>query len=212
MAAKKTLDANGLHDFLVGAVASSGIASGLPVFWAIGYLAKVASTASVHVTLEELQKLTGFDRKQLTAAVKAIRNAGHRVEWHSKEDCTVTIDRKKGLKLMSPWLVNEDDAVDMSPVLDRLNELLGSSYKMTPKVGSLLRSRMRSDGMTLEELQHVVNVKVQQWKGDEKMEPFLRPSTLFGTKAIEYAQERMREDISEEQMVSKEDLSNMFAG
>ena len=212
MAAKKTLDANGLHDFLVGAVASSGIGSGLPVFWAVGYLAKKAGSSAVHVTLEELHKLTGFDRKQLTAAVKAIRTAGHRVEWHSKEDCTIKIDRNKGLKLMAPFMINPEADVDASPVLNRLNELLGTTYKMTPKVGSLLRSRMRSDGMTIEELLHVVNVKVQQWKGDEKMEPFLRPSTLFSTKAVEYAQERMREDISEEQMVSKEDLSNMFAG
>ena len=44
------------------------------------------------------------------------------------------------------------------------------------------------------------------------MEKFLRPSTLFGTKAVEYAQERKREEIADEKKVSKEDLSRMFAG
>jgi uncharacterized phage protein (TIGR02220 family) len=212
MAAKKTLDANGLQDFLLGAVASSGIASGLPVFWAVGYLAKEAGSSSVHVTLDQLGKITGYSRSELTAAVKAIRVAGHRVEWHSKEDCTVTIDRAKGLKLMGPWMIEPEADVDASPVLDRLNELMGTKYRMTPQVGGMLRARMRTDKMTLEELIHVVEVKVQQWKGDEKMEGFLRPSTLFSKKAAEYAQERLREDITEEKVVSKEDLSRMWAG
>ena len=76
----------------------------------------------------------------------------------------------------------------------------------------MLRARMRDDKMTLEELLHVVNVKVQQWKGDEKMEAYLRPSTLFSKKALEYAQERLREDITDEKVVSQEDLSRMWAG
>ena len=89
---------------------------------------------------------------------------------------------------------------------------MGTNYRMTPNIGSMLRARMRQDHMTIEDLLHVVNVKVQKWKGDEKMEGFLRPSTLFGTKAVEYAQERMREDITEEKVVSKEDLSRMWTG
>ena len=212
MAAKKTLDANGLQDYLLGAVASSGIASGLPVFWAVGYLAKQAGSRAVHVTLDELGKITGYTRSELTAAVKSIRVAGHRVEWHSKEDCTVTIDTAKGLKLMGPWLIEPEADVDASPVLDKLNELMGTTYKMTPKIAGQLRARVRDDRMTLEELVHVVTVKVQQWKGSEDMEKFLRPSTLFSPKAVEYAQERLRQDITEEKVVSKEDLGRMWAG
>ena len=85
-------------------------------------------------------------------------------------------------------MIEPEADVDASPVLDRLNELMGTKYKMTPQVGGMLRARMRTDKMTLEELIHVVEVKVQQWKGDEKMEGFLRPSTLFSPKAVEYAQ------------------------
>ena len=92
---------------------------------------------------------------------------------------------------MGPWMIAPEEDVDASPVLDRLNELMGTSHKMTPTVGGMLRSRMRRDKMTLEELIHVVEVKVQQWKGTEDMEKFLRPSTLFGPKAVEYAQERL---------------------
>ena len=211
MAAKK-LDAQGLQDFLLGALASSGIASGLPVFWAVGYLAKEEGSATVHVTLDQLGKMTGYGRTELTAAVKAIRTSGHRVEWHSKEDCTITIDKSKGLKLMEPWMVPEGQEVDSSPIVDHLNATAGTSFKVTPKVGSLLRARMRDDRMTVDDLMHVINVKVEQWKGDPKMESFLRPSTLFGPKAVEYAQERLKQEITEEKVVSKEDLGRMWAG
>ncbi len=210
--AARTLDVKGLQDYLLGALASSGIGSGLPVFWAIGLKAKEGGSATVHVTLDQMSKMTGYSHKELTAAVKAIRTAGHRVEWHSKQDCTITIDKGKGQKLMEPWLVAKELDVDASPVLDRLNDLMGTTYRMTPAIGGMLRARMRQDKMTVEDLIHVVDVKVQQWKGDEKMEPYLRPSTLFSPKAAEYSQERMKQDITEEKVVSKEDLSRMWAG
>ena len=210
--AARTLDAKGLQDYLLGALTSSGIGSGLPVFWAIGLKAKEVGSATVHVTLDHLVKMTGYTQKEITASVRAIRTAGHRVEWHSKQDFTITIDKAKGQKLMEPWMVAKEMDVDASPVLDRLNELLGTKYRMTPTTGQALRARMRQDKMTVEDLIHVVNVKVQQWKGDEKMEAYLRPSTLFGPKAVEYSQERMRQDITEEKVVSKEDLSRMWAG
>ena len=44
---------------------------------------------------------------------------------------------------------------------------MGTKYRMTPQVGGMLRARMRQDKMTLDELIHVVDVKVQQWKGCE---------------------------------------------
>ena len=210
--AARTLDVKGLQDYLLGALASSGIGSGLPVFWAIGLKAKEGGSATVHVTLDQMSKMTGYSHKELTAAVKAIRTAGHRVEWHSKQDCTITIDKGKGQKLMEPWLVAKELDVDASPVLDRLNDLMGTTYRMTPAIGGMLRARMRQDKMTVEDLIHVVDVKVQQWKGDEKMEPYLRPSTLFSPTAAEYSQERMKQDITEEKVVSKEDLSRMWAG
>ena len=115
-------------------------------------------------------------------------------------------------KLVEPWMVAKELDVDASPVLDRLNELMGTTYKMNASIRGMLRARIRQDKMTVEDLIHVVNVKVQRWKGDEKMEPYLRPSTLFSPKAVEYSQERMREDITEEKVVSKEDLSRMWAG
>ena len=44
------------------------------------------------------------------------------------------------------------------------------------------------------------------------MEKYLRPSTLFGTRAVEYSQERLKGKITEEKEISREDLGRMWAG
>lgn len=213
---KPKLNSSGLQTYL-GAVAASGIADGLPVFWAIGYLVKEANSPKVQVSLDQLAAMTGYNRKQLTSAIKSIRVSGHQVDWTSKEECTVTINQEIGVELMGPFMINqkkteEEPSVDLLPPITRLNELMGTKYQLTPKTAGQLRSRITNDKMTIDELVYVVEVKCEQWKGDEKMEAYLRPSTLFGTKAIEYAQERKRNKITEEKVVSREDLSRMWAG
>ena len=218
MAKKPTLNADGLQTYL-GAVAASGIGSGLPVFWAIGYLSKQANSNVVNVQLQMLERMTGYNRKELTGALKSIRLAGHQIEWTSRAEFNITIDKTKGLALMGPWMHSNDepaseplDLEQLRPPVDRLNELMGTRYPVSVKTAGMLRSRLKIDKMTIEDLIHVVEVKCEQWKGNEDMEKFLRPSTLFGTKAVEYAQERKREEIAGEKKVSKEDLSRMFAG
>ena len=214
MAVKKTLDADSLQDFLLGAVASSGIGSGLPVFWAVGYLVKKAGTSTVQVTLDQLEEMTGYSRSECTAAVKQIRTAGHRVQWDSKTDCTITIDATKGMPLMGPWLTSEEkpQADDLRTIVDYLNQVAGTAFKWTPSVRRQLNARTTSDRMTLEELKHVIDVKCEQWKGDADMEKYMRPSTLFGTRAVEYSQERLKGAITEEKEISREDLGRMWAG
>ena len=214
MAVKKTLDADSLHEFLLGAVASSGIGSGLPVFWAVAYLVKKAGAATVPVTLDKLEEMTGYNRSECTAAVKQIRTAGHRVQWDSKTECTITIDAAKGMPLMAPWLTEEakPQAEDLHAVLEYLNQVAGTAFKWTPSVRRQLNARTTTDRMTVEELKHVIDVKCEQWKGDADMEKSLRPSTLFGTRAVEYSQERLKGRITEEKEISREDLGRMWAG
>lgn len=212
------LNADGLQTYL-GAVAASGIASGFPVFLAISYLAKQASNTTVNVSLDLLAKMTGYSRSELNAAIKALRLGGHRVDWNSKDECIITIDSSKGMKLLGPWMVEqeieaitEEESVQLNPPLDRLNELMGTSYSMSAEIAAMLRSRIKIDKMTIDQLVHVVEVKYEQWHGDPKMHNYLRPRTLFDTKAVEYAQEKKRSKITDEKLVSREDLSRMFAG
>ena len=115
------------------------------------------------------------------------------IEWTSRAEFTITIDKTKGLALMGPWMHSNDEPAsepltwNSYAAVDRLNELMGTRYPVSVKTAGMLRSRLKIDKMTIEDLIHVVEVKCEQWKGNEDMEKFLRPSTLFGTKAVEYA-------------------------
>lgn len=216
MAEKQQLNADGLQTYL-GAVAASGIGVGLPVFWAIGYLVKESNSTTVKVTLDQLSEMTGYVRKELTLALKAIRTSGHRVTWTSQDACTITIEPEVGTELLRPFMtptapVEVDAKVDLRPPLDRLNELMGTKYQLTAKTAKQINARLTADKMTIDQLVYVVDVKYDHWKGDEKMERFLRPSTLFGTKAPEYAQELRRSQITDAKVISDEDLGRMFAG
>ena len=75
-------------------------------------------------------------------------------------------------------------------VIDRvvkyLNQKTGSHYKAsTPKTRQLIKARVK-EKFTLEDFETVIDKKCAEWLGDEKMEKYLRPETLFGTKFESY--------------------------
>lgn len=63
-------------------------------------------------------------------------------------------------------------------VIQFLNEKTGRNYNATGANLELLSARIR-DGATERDLFQVIAKKTRDWRGDPKMEPFLRPKTLF---------------------------------
>ena len=71
-------------------------------------------------------------------------------------------------------------------VIEHLNAKAGTKYRAsTPKTQTLIRART-AEGFTLDDFIVVIDKKCLEWLGDEKMEKFLRPETLFGTKFESY--------------------------
>ena len=67
-------------------------------------------------------------------------------------------------------------------IIAYLNEKAGTKYKAsTPKTKTAIHARM-SEGFTVDDFKTVIDKKCAEWLGDEKMEKYLRPETLFGTK------------------------------
>lgn len=70
-----------------------------------------------------------------------------------------------------------------------LNKKTGKHYKVkTPKTVRLIRARLK-EGFTVEDFKAVIEKKCDDWLGNEKMERYLRPETLFGTKFEGYLNE-----------------------
>nr|DAW96875.1 MAG TPA: DnaD like replication protein [Caudoviricetes sp.] len=74
-------------------------------------------------------------------------------------------------------------------IISCLNEKTKKHYKAnTPKTVRLIRARLK-EGFTIEDFKAVIEKKCDDWLGNEKMERYLRPETLFGTKFEGYLNE-----------------------
>ena len=70
-------------------------------------------------------------------------------------------------------------------LIQYLNEKTGSDYK-ADKANAVRVQSLLDSGYSPDQLRTVVDKKCAEWFGDEKMRPYLRPSTLFGDKFGEY--------------------------
>lgn len=78
----------------------------------------------------------------------------------------------------------------VSQIVSFLNEQTGKSYKAaSKKTRTLIHARMK-EGFTVEDFRTVISKKCADWLNDEKMDRYLRPETLFGTKFEDYLNEK----------------------
>lgn len=63
-------------------------------------------------------------------------------------------------------------------VLNHLNEKTGRKYRPVPANMRLIQARLK-EGASPEDCIRVIDTKALEWKGNTKMEKYLRPATLF---------------------------------
>lgn len=71
-------------------------------------------------------------------------------------------------------------------IIDYLNQQTNSEFKVTSKANQALIHARLSENNTLEDFKLVIDFKTYQWLNDPKMQIYLRPKTLFGSKFDEY--------------------------
>lgn len=90
------------------------------------------------------------------------------------------------------YLNNTINNTIYSLVIDKLNILANKSYKSySKKTQQLIKARV-NEGYALEDFYKVIENKVCTWKDDPKMDQYLRPATLFGTKFESYLNEKLK--------------------
>ena len=82
------------------------------------------------------------------------------------------VNNNKPLKIENEKLIEKE-------ILEYLNKKAGKNYKPTEATLAPISARL-NEGYTKEDCLRVINTKVPQWRGDSKMDGFLRPETLFG--------------------------------
>lgn len=88
--------------------------------------------------------------------------------------------------------------VPYSEVIDYLNNACGTRYSAETKATQRLIKARFNEGKTLEDFKQVIDIKAAEWLGDAKMNQFLRPETLFGTKFEGYLNQKQIKTAGEE--------------
>lgn len=145
---------------------------------------------------EKHQNVEGMDkiREQNRLRVQKYREKQKELELpepknDSNVTCNVTVtdidkDKNKNKK--------EDKKEIYNNIVNYLNLKTGSNYRPTSnKTQQLINGRL-NDGFTIDDFKRVIDNKVSEWFGDPKMEQYLRPPTLFGTKFESYLNQSVK--------------------
>lgn len=85
---------------------------------------------------------------------------------------------------------NTKEYIPFDEVVSYLNQKTNSSYRSTSKkTQTLIRARW-NEGFRLEDFKTVIDKKSAEWLNDNKMNQYLRPETLFGTKFESYLNQK----------------------
>lgn len=68
---------------------------------------------------------------------------------------------------------------DREAVITYLNEKLGTSYKPDGKAVERVINGRLEEGYSVEDFEKVIDNMISEWGNDDRMAPYLRPSTLF---------------------------------
>lgn len=84
----------------------------------------------------------------------------------------------------------EQDTIPYQEIINYLNLKTNKHFKHnTSKTKSLIKARIK-EGFAVEDFKEVIDKKTNEWLEDSKMNCYLRPETLFGTKFESYLNEK----------------------
>ena len=87
----------------------------------------------------------------------------------------------------------EKPKIPYQDIVECLNRNAGTHYKYTTgKTQTLIHARFK-EGFTLEDFKTVIVAQCREWSQDKRMERYMRPETLFGTKFEGYLNKARKE-------------------
>ena len=96
----------------------------------------------------------------------------------TETDTETDIERDRSARAREDITYNE--------IIGYLNQKTGAKFRADAKEARRCIRARWNEGYRLEDFKSVIDKKVKEWKGDAKMQIFLRPITLFSTKFESY--------------------------
>lgn len=149
----------------------------------------VASADLTGSEVDSAQRVRKFRERQQLKALQSntdVTNSNDKLE----KELEIETELDKDKKILSGS--DEPDPVPYKEIIDYLNEKTGKRFKSgTDATKRVIRARFK-EGNSLDDFKAVIDVKATEWIGDSKMEDYLRPSTLFGTKFEGYLNQSIK--------------------
>ncbi|WP_342487417.1 phage replisome organizer N-terminal domain-containing protein [Bacillus sp. FSL M8-0266] len=157
-----------------------------------------------HQNLDALEKIREQNRKRVSKHRDKQRALQLSKPCNVTDNITVTksnaididkeLDKDKELKdiLSGNPTVNpktQESEIPFKLIVDLLNKVTGKSFRHTSAATQRLIKARWNDGFRFEDFKTVILTKTNQWLKDDKMNKYLQPTTLFGTKFEGYLNE-----------------------
>lgn len=105
------------------------------------------------------------------------------------DECSIENEKKHSHGIDNTCSIDNKNNFDYKRFIDWFNKETGKRFRDTETNRKMIRSRL-NEGYTKEDVAKVVRLKVQQWKDNQKMNKYLRFTTLFAaTNFSNYLQE-----------------------
>lgn len=149
-----------------------------------------------HQNIDGLEKIREQTRKRVAKhrELKALSDGNvtcnANVTHSNATDIDKELDKDKDIE-------KELDKEIYREIIQYLNSKTNKSYKHNSKATKRLISARLNEGFTLDDFKKVIDIKVKAWSNDKKMNTYLRPETLFGTKFESYLNEKIERQEEE---------------
>ena len=164
---------------------------------------------AVHRSISFLAERWKWDRKTVRRFLSLLESDGmvsvsattHRTtitieNWELYQDIWTTkrtingTTKSQQMEQQSPTYKNEkndkNEKNNYLDIVEYLNQRTGKNFRATSdKTRTCIRARL-NEGFTVDDFKKVIDTKCKEWLGNPKMELYLRPETLFGTKFEAY--------------------------
>ena len=134
---------------------------------------------------QEYQNIDGMDKIREQNRIRQANFKQRQKLLNSNVTDNVTITEGNATEEDKEIEIEKDLDIDKEiyiSIVSYLNEKAGTKFKhTTAKTKTAIHARL-AEGFKVDDFKTVIDKKCAEWIGDEKMEKYLRPETLFGTK------------------------------
>lgn len=97
-------------------------------------------------------------------------------------------------------------------VIDYLNQQAGTNYRKSGQASQRIIKARLKEGFTVDDCKKVIDNKVKQWGNDDRMNKYLRPSTLFQASKFEGYLNQKPVKTWEEKEAEKYEVNDFWEG